>query len=209
MRLVTNEYIWDVLNSAAVHVHGGSTTGFEAWLMNVPTINLKPGGYARFNGARGGALPALEWLDDTHEDCHSFFEALGSYLGGRQVENALAARRKSFLERWFHTLDGRATERQAAALADVIRDRSPRRKALPSLISRHTVAELIRYHLNHSLRREFDAPLLRRRRGVVSDFLGQRDKEVRQEDVARWVSEIQRLQGQVKADFSDSFALKP
>lgn len=118
--LAGKEYIWNLLNSASLHIHSGSTTGMEAWLMKVPTVNLMPGGYARFKGMEGGALPEIGRLDDSQENFKPLSDRVGFYLHGGSVEASLSERRRRFLERWFYLPDGRSGERQAAAIAELL-----------------------------------------------------------------------------------------
>lgn len=51
---------------------------------------------------------------------------------------------------------------------------------------------LIRYATNDLLQRDFDAPLFGDGMNEHVDFLGQRDKVVRQRDVTSWVKKIRQ-----------------
>lgn len=192
LHLATHDYIWDLLNNATLHIHSGSTTGMEAWMVGVPTVNLMPAGYARFRGAEGGALSEAELLDDNQEDSEVLAARIEFYLRGGAVEPDLAARRKQFLERWFGRLDGCAAGRQAAAIADLVKNSQYRHvpDVRPPWVGYRTPLRVLQYHLNDLLGRELDEPFFEDRSAVPEDFLGQRDKVVRQRDVAAWVARI-------------------
>jgi hypothetical protein len=195
--LATEVYIWDILKHATLHVHSGSTTGMEAWLMGVPTINFQPGGYARFKGAVGGASAEQEVLDDTQTDENGVNRRMHYYVSGGTVDPDLLQQRASFLDRWFHKFDGHAAERQAAAIADLLKNcpRSHRPDQRPGWVGRRAPLTYLHYRVNQLLNREFDRPFFESRDSAPLDFLGQRDKVVRQRDVARWMTKIRRALG--------------
>jgi len=202
LHLAASDYIWDLLNNAVVHVHTGSTTGLEAWLMHVPTVNLQPSGYARFKSARDGKRLELDSLEDVQEDAKTLHERINFYLGGGQIEPALALKRKNFLEQWFYRLDGHAAERQAAAIADLMKNYHPKHNLEARLpwAGYRTLLTLLQYHINGLLGRDFDAPFFGSRRNVPVDFLGQRDKVVRSQDVVFWANRIREaLKGPAKS----------
>lgn len=195
LHLVGKDYIWNLLNSAALHIHSGSTTGMEAWLMGVPTINLMPDGYVRFKEMEGGALPEVVRLDDSQEDFKPLSDRVGFYLNGGIVEGDLSERRRQFLERWFYLPDGRAGERQAVAIAELATKSQSCRDLKERLPwgGLRTTLNLVQYALNGLLKRNFDTPLSGGRGADEHvDFLGQRDKVVRQRDVTLWVEKIRR-----------------
>jgi surface carbohydrate biosynthesis protein len=192
LHLSTHDYIWDLLNHTALHIHSGSTTGMEAWMVGVPTVNLMPAGYARFRGAEGGALSEAELLDDNQEDCDMLAARVEFYARGGAVATELVGKRRQFLERWFYRLDGCAASRQAAAIADLVKNSQHRHNpsASPPWVGMRTPFRVLQYHLNDLVGREFDEPFFENRRAVPKDFLGQRDKVIRQKDVTAWAARI-------------------
>ena len=192
VRLCTSDYIWNLLSGSALLIHTGSTTGSEAWLMNVPTVFLQPDGYARFKTARGGASLAIDALEDVQENMAGLRERLAYYLGGGKVSDLLLQKRNAYLEEWFYALDGRASERQAAAIADLVkRARHQHNPSLsPPWVGLRTPLRVLQYRLNGLLGREFDKPFFEDRHAVPKDFLGQRDKVVRQRDVQTWTRKV-------------------
>ncbi len=197
--LAADVYIWDILKHATAHVHSGSTTGMEAWLMGVSTINFQPGGYARFKCAVGGALVEQEILDDTQTLTEGVLQRLRHYVNGGIAEPEVIRRRGQFLDRWFHVFDGHAAERQAAAIADLLKNhsRSLERGTSPQWVGRRAPLTYLQYRVNQLLGREFDAPFFERGGSAPLDFLGQRDKVVRQRDVAQWTANIRKAQTSV------------
>lgn len=193
--LVTDVYVWDLLKHASLHVHGGSTTGIEAWLMGVPTINLQPGGYARFKGAVGGATTDQERLDDTQTEVNTMCRRVQAYVRGEHPDQDRLHERQRFIGQWFHKCDGRAAERQAAAIADLLKNHavpatSDRR---PPWVGRRAPLTYVHYCINQLLGRPFDEPFIQRGGAAPLDFLGQRDKVVRQRDVDVWERRIREV----------------
>jgi hypothetical protein len=188
--LVTEEYIWDILNSASVHVHRLCTTGIEAWLMGVPSINFHTESYGGWSLDQEG--PAKEALDgdDLATDEKDLAERVEHYLSGGMVDAQKRAVHERYVRRWFYRIDGLAARRCAEAIADHLETTHRRPVFAPWVFG---ARPLIKGAVNVLRRRPLHAPLRVPRRivgGVTVDALGQRDKDVRAEDVAGWSRRI-------------------
>jgi hypothetical protein len=113
------------------------------------------------------------------------------------VDADTAAHRAALLRKWLYRLDGQATARQAAIIADFVRaGRAPRRRPLalgPSL--RGATKRLAQMAVNTALGRGFDLPLAppRRHDGVEINELGYVDRLTRQPDVEAWCARLRSL----------------
>ena len=111
--VMTNEYVWDVLNAADLHIHRYCTTGFEAWLLDKPTVDFRPTDYAREG-----------YPDYTHGNvrCDSPTELLPlveDLLSSDQWRKRLAPERRKVLAGWFQA-DGQSTWRHAEIIGKVL-----------------------------------------------------------------------------------------
>jgi surface carbohydrate biosynthesis protein len=190
VNLVTEEYIWDVLNSAAIHVHRLCTTGIEAWLMGIPSVNFHTESYGGWNLDQDG--PAKEALagDDLVTDEKSLAERIEHYLTGAPMDPEKIDAQQQYVRRWFYRIDGLSSMRCAQAISEYLDASRP--KPILKLWSLGP-RSLLRMAINRALARPLHAPIRSRVRfenGVPVDALGQRDKKVRDEDVARWAEMI-------------------
>lgn len=197
VNLVTEEYIWDVLNSAAIHVHRLCTTGIEAWLMGVPSLNFHIECYGGWNLDQEG--PAKEALagDDLVTDEKGLAERIEHYLTGAPMDPEKIVAQRQYIGRWFYRIDGLSSMRCAQAIAEYLEAARPK----PILKLRGLGPRaLLRMAINHVLARPLHAPIRSRVRfenGVPVDALGQRDKKVCDEDVAHWAEKIRNGRGVV------------
>lgn len=136
-----------------------------------------------------------EDLDDTQTQREAVASRIRHYVGGGAIDPELREQRTRFLNRWFDKFDGHAAERQAAAIADLLKNYaapvvSNRR---PPWVGRRAPLTYLHYRVNQLLGRPFDEPLIERGRAAPLDFLGQRDKVVRQRDVDIWERRIREV----------------
>jgi len=193
------EYIGNLLNVADVHIHHCCTTGQEAWMMGIPTLNLRiPSDHVR--PERGGACGEAIVHDDSFSDANEACKRLEHYLNGGAVPEALSAGRARHLERWLHKMDGGATRRIAEALAPLAGRFVSRPDAgdLRRRQRRHLRRSLLRIRANRLLGRPFDEPLpLTREAAARARPSADRplilDRTVTQSDVRRWVREVERV----------------
>lgn len=111
--VMTPEYVWDVLNAADLHIHRYCTTGFEAWLLNKPTIDFRPTDYAR-EGYPDYA-PGNVRCDFPKELPHLVEDLLGS----DGWKERLTAQRRKILDAWFQA-DGQSTWRHAEIIGKTL-----------------------------------------------------------------------------------------
>lgn len=197
--LVSAEYIGNLLNSSAALVHRYCTTGMEAWLMGVPTLNLDLS-TGHTDPAGGGAMGDAAAVDHSVSTASELTEGLRRYLGGAGPEPAQWAARHAVLTRWLHTLDGSATARQARVLADIARRHSTAPRRRPSAFGKElkgAVKRLAHMGLNTALGRSFDLPFKKPRQeaGIAVNALGYADRFTRQPDVERWCRQIREFRG--------------
>src|SRR5205807_2236231 len=123
--LVNREYIGDVLNASSVHLHRYCTTGIEAWMMGVPTLNLHSDAWHldRSSGGSSGEAARHDVTVSTAEDIERWIRF---YLDGGQPGPDQRAGRRAHLERWLYRVDGQAANRQADILVHAMRERSIR-----------------------------------------------------------------------------------
>lgn len=191
--LVTEEYIWDVLNAVDIHIHRLCTTGIEAWLMGVPSINFHMTSYGAWTLKVEG--PGKEALagDDLVTEENSLADRIEFYLQGGQMDPNRLASQKNYIQRWFYRLDGLAAFRCAEQIASHLATSRPNPKFKMSLLGPRAIAKIF---INRSLGRPLDTPIRTRikyHNGVPVDFLGQRDKSVQPNDVNAWASKIREV----------------
>jgi hypothetical protein len=201
--LVNREYIGDLLNVSSVEIHRYCTTGLEAWIMGLPTLNFHLTDW-HADPSGGGALGDAAQYDhrvSTFEDVRAGLEA---YLGGTPVEPRLLAGRREVLSKWLYRLDGQSTARQARAIAAFLAADAPSpRRSLLALggSARGAIKRLAQMGVNTVLGRGFDLPLAAptHHRGVEVNELGYADRLVRQPDVERWCRTIRNLRAELSA----------
>lgn len=116
--VTTHEYVWDVLNAVDLHIHRYCTTGFEAWLLDKPTIDFRPTDYA-----------CEGYPDYTPGNirCDSPKELLGlveDLLGSDWWRERLAPERGKILDTWFQA-DGQSTWRHAEMIGKTLSAEPP------------------------------------------------------------------------------------
>jgi surface carbohydrate biosynthesis protein len=172
--LVVRGCIWDVLNSADVLVQRSCTTGMEAWLLDLPTIEerINPDEWYVSEGhASGSDLATSE---------SALWERIEHYLAGGAIPAELGSRRRSWLQRWCGDLDGRSTQRAARAIHDLV-DSSPRASYPPGW-------RRLRYSASFWVQTAGDHALHDRMTGSSQAFdkRGRLDKWIHFEDVESW-----------------------
>ncbi|MGH9339393.1 MAG: hypothetical protein ACRD1R_07365, partial [Acidobacteriota bacterium] len=197
--LVTQEYIWDVLNASDVLVHRLCTTGIEAWLMGVPSINFHGEDYGAWNVDVEGPSKEAVAGDDLITDESTLAERLNYYVTGGHLPAEKREVQERHIERWFSRVDGNSALRCAQEIARCLDEARPRPRFTGWELG---FRPLVKIALNYSLGRPLDTPIRSRiqyRNGIAVDFLGQRDKSVSERDVQFWSSKIRGvLAGRIK-----------
>lgn len=199
--LVNREYIGDLLNASSVEIHRYCTTGLEAWIMGVPTLNFHLRDW-HADPSGGGALGDAAQVDHPVSTLDDVVAGLERYLGGTPVDPQVAAARADVLRKWLHRLDGQSTARQASAIASYVAAKAPAPRRNPLALgpaARGAAKRLAQMGLNTLLGRGFDLPLTRpaHHEGIEVNELGYADRLVRQPDVERWCATIRRLRSEL------------
>ncbi len=191
--LVHSHYIWDLLSAADVHVHRMCTTGVEAWLCGVPSIDLHLRDYYAWSTQIPGAASEAAECDDTAHDANALIDRVDHYLrGGRPSAGQIQAR-EAYIERWFHRIDGARCAVHAQALGLLVREDG--RVKRPQL-SRQRAGLLVRSGINRFFGGQARAILqrsVRNPKGRRRDALGHVDRVASFSDVRRWKRSIRSL----------------
>lgn len=105
VRIIVQEYIWDVLHVTDVLLKRSCTTGVEAWMMGKPTVEvrLNPDEWYCSEEHAGGS--------DIIASVDELAQKVDYYLAGGVVPDCLVQKRQEFLEKWCYRIDGKSTER--------------------------------------------------------------------------------------------------
>jgi surface carbohydrate biosynthesis protein len=194
VRLVRGMYIWDLLSACSVHVHRTCTTGTEAWLLGIPTVELgfvpSHASLLEDGAATTGAAKDAEAAEDVAESPDELMDKLRRYLAGGEVPPDLVARRKAYAARWFGKVDGHATERAVerliewAAGCEPVRTPFWRREGLRSRVGialKRAIGMPFEKSLRHPGRRAY----------AETDTAGHWDRAVSQRDVRAWTRRLE------------------
>lgn len=195
--LVNREYIGDVLNASSVHIHRYCTTGVEAWMMGVPTLNLHLDGW-HLNASSGGSSGEAARHDSDVRSADDISSQIQFYLRGGRVDATKAAGRTAHLSRWLYRVDGASAARQAQAIASFVAGRRfVPSQPLRSLGSARgsAIRGMIAMRCNQMLGRHFDASLRpeKRHAGLQINMLGYVDRIARQPDVEDWCRRLREF----------------
>lgn len=102
------------LYHADVLLQRNCTTATEAWMFDKPVLNLEIGEYRR--------PVRREYLDGNHRvfNADEAEIMIGEYLGGKEIPAAPIAARRAFIADFYHRIDGRANERCAGIIAEIL-----------------------------------------------------------------------------------------
>jgi surface carbohydrate biosynthesis protein len=172
------EYIWDILNVTDVELKRSCTTGVEAWVLGIPTIEMK--------------LNPEEWYyseehasgSDVVQNYHELKILISQYLLGSTVKNQLLQKREEFLQKWCFKIDGRSTMRLADSLHILVNTLNAKKKYTLDYKSL-----IIYYLLKFSRLAIHDIKVygfLSWVKGIRIDFLGREDKHHSIKDIHHW-----------------------
>ncbi len=195
--LITEEFIWNLLKNASVHIHRLCTTGIESWLMGVPSINFHLEDYAAWDTKKGG--PSQESLtgDDHVTDFNSLVERIRFYLNkGEMAQDKLAAQ-QAFIQKWFFRVDGNSASRCAQEITDCLERNQPKPHPRLRYLS---FKGFVKVCLHAVKNRPYDIPLRYKvsKNSIHIDRLGQRDKVILQEDLSSWTQKVREVYGPLK-----------
>lgn len=129
IRVVTQQYIWDVLNGTDVLLARSCTTAVEAWLLDKPTIELhmNPDEWYHSDQHASGSNEVASYDELKKWTVH--------YLDRGVIDDDIRRCREQFISKWCDRCDGRSTQRFVTKIDEIIRLRVPansRRMRLPS-----------------------------------------------------------------------------
>lgn len=171
--IISKEHIWDILNATDILIQRSCTTAAEAWMLNIPTIQLQLSDYYYSPDHLHG-----------NEVVHSYNEAIGKiteYLKGKEIPVTILDNRKKALGKMYFKVDGKSSERCAMYLNEFLISNKfkPEITATVSDVFRlivYSTKILIRNTL-YSLPPIFSA---------FHNKLGNVDKRVRRRDIRSW-----------------------
>ena len=119
--IITTAYIWDILNVTDVLLKRSCTTGVEAWMLGLPTIEMK--------------LNPEEWyFSEEHasgSDVVSTYLGLelliDNYLNGKPIDQSLLDARKQFITKWCFNNDGNATKKMVNLIDSILKENQPKK----------------------------------------------------------------------------------
>jgi len=172
VRFCPQDYIWNILRVADVHLHRQCTTAVEAWMWGRATIEMG------MDPAR--AWPEREAGSDIAEDRKSLIELL-RYRLATPVDAKLQGYRWNYIHTWFGAADGHRCEAAAKAIHQCALERQTRSAGRPIRglgISYRDAAHAV---LRRWLNRAVTESIIRRNRSGVS---GAQDKWIRRSDIS-------------------------
>ncbi|MBI5789048.1 MAG: hypothetical protein HZA78_09365 [Candidatus Schekmanbacteria bacterium] len=185
VRLIYQEYIWDLLNFTDVYIGRTCTTGVEAWFLNKPTItfNLNPAEYY-YSEAQGKGSNIVR----TYRE---LIDMTNYYLQGNEIKPEILECREKFIQDWCYKLDGRSTQRCAEIINKFIDNINikPKIKFLhPFLI--HKILGKVKKSIYPSKPLKFESDP-----NTKTNFMGHYDKYITQKDVDYWDQKIKSCLG--------------
>jgi len=180
--IITTAYIWDVLNVTDILLKRSCTTGVEAWMLGLPTIEMK--------------LNPEEWyFSEEHAsgsdvvNTYSKLELLiDDYLNGKLVDQSLLDARKKFITKWCFNNDGNATKKMVGLIDVILKEKQPKRiKKLRFKNYLFYKLLLVGDYFIHDIRVYGFLNTIRKR---YIDKLGRDDKFFHEQDIKLWKKKI-------------------
>ena len=182
VRIISHEYIWDVLNATDIELNRSCTTAVESWLLDKPTIEmqLNPDEYYFSRDFSSGS--------DMVNSTESLISTVANYLSGASIPQNLVEARAKFLETWCNSPDGTSTNAVAAHVHRLLTQHNPTRR-LPNSYARNWKRIISYYlltsgdHIGHDFRVYGLRNTLSRK---YVDKLGRFDKYFHNRDIHHW-----------------------
>lgn len=114
IRIVHQQYIWDILNPTDILLKRSCTTGLEAWVLDKPTIELQLNPDEWYCSPEHASGSNQVTTYDELEKC------VQHYLNGGTIPVNLLENRKQFIEKWCYQVDGKATQRFVTKIHEMI-----------------------------------------------------------------------------------------
>jgi len=123
--LVTEEYIWDVINATDILIQRSCTTGLEGWFLDKPTIECRN----KFE------LFDCDEIFDGHDVAFTYEEFKNSVMAylnnGCVVGSEKKTRRRQILKNWFFESDGNRTYEHAKLIDSFLKKSADQRVRIP------------------------------------------------------------------------------
>ena len=181
VKIIGQDYIWDVLNATDVELKRSCTTGVESWILGKPTIEMK------LNPNEWYYSPEHASGSDVVTDYKTLRSRVEYYLNGGVISEEKKEKREAFLSKWCYKVDGNATKR----MVDVIdfRLRVKRNKKLPFILKDYLIycVLMVSNYKIHDMRVYGISNMLF---GKRIDRLGRVDKYFNGHDLLFWKRKI-------------------
>ena len=183
LTFIASEYIWDVLNCADAHIHRLCTTGVEAWLLDVPSIEYHSADYYGWSMQLGGAAAEAARGNDVVSDTTGLIDRIDYYLNGGAPSKEQSEVRDAYIKKWLYQVDGKRCMTHANVLAKIASE--PKRTKGPELdfsLMRSMAKEQARTYVNRF-----------RKPSKGADKLGQVDCRILPEDAEAWRQRVREI----------------
>lgn len=114
VRFCPQDYIWNILNAADVHLHRQCTTAIEGWFWNKPTVEMAMGDSPKL------AWPDREAGSDIAGSTQELIAIVQRYLVESTVCPDLETYRQNYIRAWFGVQDGRRCRAAAQAIHEML-----------------------------------------------------------------------------------------
>lgn len=192
VRIIAQEYIWDVLNATSIELNRSCTTAIESWLLGKPTIEMQ------LNPDEYYYSPDFASGSDMVTSSDELIEKVSGYLHGAPIPDPLQQAREDFLRKWCNSPDGTSTQTVADHIhrlldgkpqvngTDDSRSETLKRRMYYNLLTRgdHFGHDLRVYGLKNTLKKTY------------IDKLGRHDKYFHQRDIRQWKKRIYQALGE-------------
>lgn len=181
--LVNKEYIWDILNISSLQFSRSCTTAVEAWLLDLPTVELR--------------LNKNEWYVSKEFSSGSFladseelaFKIIQDLEDDIVIPTDLKNKRNEFFNKWCYKIDGRSTNRIVENIELTLKENF-KPKFHFNFFNLTVFFMLIATNdMIHNLR-IYGLPFLF---GKKNDQLGRQDKYINNNDIKIWMSKLNHI----------------
>lgn len=180
--IIATAYIWDILNVTDILLKRSCTTGIEAWMIGLPTIEMKLNPeewyFSEEHASGSDVVKTYSELESLVED----------YLNGKPIEQTLLDAREQFITKWCFNNDGNATRKMVSLIGDLLKENEPKK------IKKNRFKDYLFYKLLlvgdyfiHDVRVYGFLNTIKKR---YIDKLGREDKYFHFRDIKKWKKKI-------------------
>ena len=186
--IISTGYIWDVLNITDILLKRSCTTGVEAWLLGLPTIEMKlnPEEWYFSNEHAAGSDIAT-----SYDELEKYIDY---YLKGGVIKHEMVNARENFITKWCYRNDANSTKRIAEILHNFIDDASGRKADVKFNIKEYLFNKLLSIgdYSVHDIRVYGIRNMIN---GYYIDKLGREDKYIHNKDIRVWKKKLSSILG--------------